>query len=77
VKLRPVDLESLLSPDHEVRSVWQFVSSLDLSRFEAQIKAVDGRAGRPATDPRLLLSLWLYAITKGIGSARELARLTT
>ena len=77
VKLRPVDLESLLAPDHEVRSVWQFVSRLDLSRFKAEIKAVDGRAGRPATDPRLLLSLWLYAITQGIGSARELARLTT
>lgn len=77
VKLRAVDLESLLAPEHEVRAVWQFVSRLDLSRLKAEIKAVEGRAGRPAIDPRLLLSLWLYAITKGIGSARELARLTT
>ena len=41
VKLRPVDLESLLAPDHEVRSVWQFVSRLDLRGFKAEIKAVE------------------------------------
>ena len=31
--------------------------------------------GRDATDPRLLLSLWVYATLRGIGSARELDRL--
>jgi hypothetical protein len=31
--------------------------------------------GRDATDPRLLIALWLYAATRGVGSARELARL--
>ena len=31
-------------------------------------------AGRDATDPRLLVALWLYACIRGIGSARELAR---
>jgi transposase len=31
-------------------------------------------AGRDATDPQLLVALWLYACTCGMGSARELAR---
>ena len=33
-----------------------------------------GVAGRDATDPELLVALWLYACIRGIGSARELAR---
>jgi transposase len=35
---------------------------------------VQGQAGRPAFDPHLLVSLWLYAYSRGIGSAREIAR---
>jgi transposase len=31
-------------------------------------------AGRDATDPKLLVALWLYACVRGIGSGRELAR---
>ncbi len=38
------------------------------------IKAREGVAGRDATDPQLLVALWLYACVRGIGSARELAR---
>ena len=30
--------------------------------------------GRPAFDPQLLISLWVYAYSQGIGSAREVAR---
>jgi Transposase domain (DUF772)/Transposase DDE domain len=32
-------------------------------------------AGRDATDPRLLVALWIYATIDGVGSARELERL--
>ena len=35
----------------------------------------DGAGGRPAADPAVLLSLWLYATVEGVGSARELERL--
>jgi len=31
-------------------------------------------AGRPATDPRLLISLWVYAYMDGTPSAREIAQ---
>jgi len=76
VELRPVDLESLLVPGHPARAVWEFVESLDLSALEAQVQSVEGRSGRPAIDPRILLSLWLYATTEAVGSARALERLT-
>jgi transposase len=31
-------------------------------------------AGRPAFDPQLLISLWVYAYSRGVGSAREISR---
>lgn len=76
VELRAVDLEGLLAADHPARGVWEFVESLDLSLLYAQVQAVEGRAGRPATDPRIYLALWLYATVEGVGSARAIARLT-
>ncbi|MEH2538433.1 MULTISPECIES: IS1182 family transposase [unclassified Bradyrhizobium] len=70
-----VDLESLVVEDHPVRAVWSFVEGLDLQVFYDRIRARGETPGRPATDPRILLALWLYATADGIGSARALARL--
>src|SRR3990172_7122798 len=75
VELRPVDLESLLPADHRARVVWEFVEGLDLAPLYAEIKAVEGHAGRPAIDPAILMALWLYATVEGVGSARAIARL--
>lgn len=75
VELRPCDLDSLLAPAHRARAVWELVERLDLAAFYAPIRARDGAAGRPATDPKVLLALWLYGTMEGVGSARELARL--
>jgi transposase len=47
---------------------------MDLTLYHAEIAAVEGRAGRDHTAPRLLISLWLYAYSRGISSARELSR---
>lgn len=69
------DVDSLIGPAHRARALWQFVGKLDLSGFYADIKAREGVAGRDATDPRILLTLWLYALSRGVASARELARL--
>jgi transposase len=66
--------DDLVSASHPVRMVMAVVERLDVSGFCEPIKARDGVAGRDATDPRLLVSLWLYACIRGIGSARELAR---
>lgn len=73
--LRPVDLDATISADHQARTLWRFVEQLDLSRFLEPIEAREGEPGRDATDPRILVTLWLYATTRAVGSARELARL--
>jgi len=67
--------DDLVDADHPVRVIWAVVERLDLSAFHAPIRARAGVCGRDATDPRLLVSLWLYACTDGVGSARELDRL--
>jgi transposase len=66
--------DDLVGAQHPVRLVMAVVEKLDLSRFCEAIKAREGLAGRDATDPRLLVGLWLYASMRGLGSARELAR---
>src|SRR6266404_6111410 len=72
--LRTMDVEKLVEPEHCVRSIWELVGRLDLRLYYAQIAAVEGSAGREHTDPQLLISLWLYAYSRGSSSARELAR---
>jgi transposase len=75
VEMRWAALDELLEADHPVRVVWAAVCKLDLEAWLREIKAVEHHVGRDATDPRLLVALWVYATLKGIGSARELARL--
>lgn len=61
---------------HEARTLWNLLGSLDLTAFGAKSGSVEGKAGRSLKSPRMLLTLWLYAIARGVGSAREIARLT-
>ncbi len=75
ITLRPIDLESLLAPDHRARLVWAFVEGLDLAPLYERIRAVEGHAGRPPIDPAILMALWLYATLEEVGSARALDRL--
>lgn len=63
-------LEDLIPADHKVRFVWNYVQKLNMSGFVTKIQSVAGNAGRPATDPCLLLALWIYATIEGIGSGR-------
>jgi transposase len=67
-------VDDLVGADHPVRAVMKLVDGLDLSAFHESIAARAGVAGRDATDPALLVALWLYGCTRGVGSARELAR---
>jgi transposase len=71
----PSSLDELLPADHLARLVWAYVKELDLSPFYASIRSVDGAPGRDATDPALLVALWLYATLDGVTSARRLAEL--
>ena len=51
--------DDLVGPTHPVRMVMAVVEELDVCVFGAPIKAREGVAGRDATDPRLLVALWL------------------
>src|ERR1700692_323672 len=75
VELRAMDIDSLIGQDHSARMIWDYVQQVDLGELEDAIKAREGRPGHPAITPRLLLALWLYATSEGVGSARALARL--
>jgi transposase len=73
--MRPVDIDQLIDQDHAARAIWEFVGRLDLTSFSEDVRAVEGERGRPAHDPRLMISLWVYGYSRGVSSAREIARL--
>src|SRR5690606_20094198 len=54
--------------------IWRVVEQLDLSRFETEVRAVENRPGRPPHSPQVLVSVWIYAYSKGLHSAREVER---
>jgi transposase len=70
-------LDERLDPDSQARVVWSLVAQLELDAWLRDIKAIEHHVGRNATDPRLLVALWVFATLKGVGSARELERLCT
>lgn len=71
---RPVEGEKLGEPDPWVRAIWELAGQLDRKRYSADVGSVKGVAGRPPFDPRLLLSLWVYAYSQKVSSAREVER---
>jgi transposase len=75
VELRAVDLDGLIGADHPARVIWDYVQKLDLSSLEQAVGAREHTPGQAPASPRLLLALWLYATSEGVGSARALARL--
>jgi len=69
-------LEDLIEPDHPARSVWRFVEGFDLSLLYDRIRSREHTPGRPPTDPRVLVALWLYAILYDVISARRVEELS-
>jgi transposase len=74
VELRAVDLEALLALEHPARVIWGYVQKVDLRDLEEAVRAREHTPGQAPASPRLLLALWLFATSEGIGSARALAR---
>lgn len=72
---RPINIEGLIGGDHAARAVWEFIGRLDLSAYQQEVRAVEGKAGRPGWEPRLLISVWVYAYSQGVGSARAIEQL--
>lgn len=75
LEMRAFDLDSLLGQGHPARMIWAFLDRMELAAFYADIRAQEHTVGRPATDPKILLAVWLYAHTDGVGSARAVERL--
>ncbi len=75
IEFQQCALDEMLPDDHEARIVWDYVCGLDLSELRERIQSVEGGPGQAPADPRVLLTLWLYATLRGVGSARELNRL--
>jgi transposase len=73
--LAMIEVEELIPADHKARAIWELVGRMDLGGFAEPLRTAAGCAGRPAWDPHLLVSLWVYAYSEGIGSAREIERL--
>ena len=71
---RTVDVERLVEEDHPARRLWEAVGRLDLKPFYETIGSNTSVGGRPTYGPQLLISVWAYAYSRGIGSAREVAR---
>lgn len=67
--------EDALPASHRARVLWEVVGTLELGKFLRGARAIEGTAGRKTLSPRMKLVLWLYAISMGVGSAREIARL--
>ena len=72
ITFRTAALDDLVPAEHTARVIWDYVVGLDLTALHDPIKAVTRRPGRSPIDPRILLALWLYATTRGVGSARQL-----
>ena len=67
----PKNIDDLIPHDHPARLVWELVQELDMTLLYEEISAVEGHAGRPAIDPRILVGLWMYATIEGLASARK------
>ena len=68
-------IDELIPIDHRARAIWELLGEYDLTAFVAGSRSRGSNAGRPQTDPRVLICLWLYATSEGVGSARRLSQL--
>jgi transposase len=69
-----LDLEQLIDAHHPARAIWDLVERMNLEGFLRANKSVAGVAGADRIDPRVLVSVWVYGYSLGIGEARELDR---
>ena len=60
-------LDDVISEDHEVRLLDEVLRGFDWSEWEAHY---DGWRGPPPIHPRVLASIWLYALMRRKRSSR-------
>jgi transposase len=69
------ELDQLIPVDHPARAIWDVVEKLNLAALYSAIESRGSNAGAPAIDPKIPLVVWIYAMSEGVGSAREIAEL--
>src|SRR5690349_14303599 len=74
-EIRFESLEDVLERSHPARVLWDVLGKMNLGAFSRGCESEEGNAGRSLKSPRMLLTLWMYALTQAVGSAREIARL--
>lgn len=73
-ELRALTLDDRVPSDHPVRAIEAALAALDLRALDARIDANEVDGGRPAIDPRILLTLWVYGTSEGEVHASDIAR---
>ena len=69
-------IDDRVAQDHPVRAIEAVVYGLDLGVVEGAIESNSIDGGRPAVDPKILLTLWIWAVSQGESLASEIARRT-
>ena len=70
--LRTVDVERLIEEDHCSRSIWQLIGRMDLGLYTERLVRLPDSGGRDHTPPQLVISLWLYAYSRGLAQLASL-----
>lgn len=70
--LFPISLEDSIESKNSVRSIDQFVDSLNLAELGFRSDFIEN--GPPAYDPSVLLKLYIYGYMNRIGSSRQLEK---
>ncbi|EDP68532.1 cassette chromosome recombinase B1 [Carnobacterium sp. AT7] len=69
----PIELSCLLSPNHIIFEIHEFIESMDNTLFSQ----LDSSEGRPGYHPRLLIKALLFAYSEGIYSGRKIEKMMT
>lgn len=72
INLFPINLDQVISPDHEIRLIDAFVNNLNLESFGFYVSHEEN--GRPAYHPGDLLKLYIYGYLNRIRSSRMLEK---
>lgn len=75
IEFKVESIDDLIPQNHRAREVWNYVCELDFSFLCEDVRVTDGGKGPGTLDPKIAMTLWLFAILNGIVSAREIDRL--
>src|ERR1041384_2592413 len=68
-----IDLDKLIPANHLARAIRELAGMVPNEEFLASNKSGEGHAGRPRLCPKMMLALWVYGYSQGIGEANALS----